>query len=403
MTNKGLTILAIATVIAVTAAVFVQRSNNESATEGGRYFEDLLSNVNRVGKILVKSKDYKVTIVRSNGPWVVSEKNNYPAADEKVRGMILGLARLEKIEAKTRNPELYKELGVQGNGDPAAGTMLVQLLDNENIELAATIVGNRKGNVARSGTSQFYVRKPADPQAWLVEGKLPRVDWLRDWLDTEINSVAEQRVRQVTVHHGDGQVVTVSKANPDEKNFQLEGLAKGEQVESIFSINRIVNSFVTLSAVDVLPAAEYASRTEKSKSTTIEVTTFDGLRLTLVANREGEAVYARLEAGFDEALVWAGNDAAVATDDGAGGDPKQKAIEETTGTSGTGEGKQGVTLKSAEQARLEAIELNKRWKPWVYQIPSYSFDNLALKKSDLLKKTGSGEETETSAGPATGK
>lgn len=403
MTNKGLTILAIATVVAVTAAVFVQQSDNEPATEGGRYFEDLLSNVNRVEKILVKSKDYEVTIVRSNGPWVVSEKNNYPAADEKVRGMILGLARLEKIEAKTRNPELYKELGVQGNGDPAAGTMLVQLLNNENIELATTIIGNRKGSVASSGASQFYVRKPADPQAWLVEGKLPRVDWLRDWLDTEIKSVAEQRVRGVTVHHDDGQMLTVSKAKPGEKNFQIERLAPGEQVEAIFSINRIVNSFVTLSAVDVFPAAEYASRAETSKSTTIEVTTFDGLRLTLVANREGEAVYARLEAGFDEALVWAGNDAAAATDDDARGDPKQKAMEGTTGTSVTGQEEQGVTLKSIEQARLEAIELNKRWKPWVYQIPSYSFENLAVKKSDLLKKTGSGEETETGVGPAIGK
>lgn len=375
-----------ATLIAVGAAVLVQEPVEEPLREGGRFFPGLLATVNNVQKVLVRARDYQVTLVRKGNDWSIKEKGGFPAAQENVRGLIIGLARLEKIEAKTTNRDLYSELGVQGGDELAAGAMLVELVGENDKQLAAVIIGKYKAAPGGGAAAQVYVRRPDDNQAWLVEGNVPRTVAVRDWLQSEIINLARSRVRAVSVMHADGEQVTVSKAKPEDADYQLQGLAPDEQVESVYDVNRIVDSLVSLSAVDVLPASAYREGGGKTGAATIKLSTFDGLQVLLRVERSGDSVHVRLSASFDEASAWKGRDVSATGDDNTKQDPAAQASKPAQGAEADAVEKPRSDMKPAAEVRQEVAEMNKQWAPWVYQVPAYSVDNLAVRKSDLLKK-----------------
>ncbi len=76
--------------------------------------------------------------------------------------------------------------------------------------LAEVIIGNSRLGRADPQTNEYFVREPDIAQSWLVQGKLPDNIGVIEWLDSSVLAVERDRVRQVTVWHRDGDVVTVS-------------------------------------------------------------------------------------------------------------------------------------------------------------------------------------------------
>lgn len=376
MTNKGLVVLIVAVVIAVVAALALQQSEEDSPVAGGHYFDDLLQNVNQVAKVIVKTGPGIVSLVRDGGSWYVLERDRYPAANEKARAVILGLARLEKIEPKTSNPKLYEKLGVQGVSETNAESTLIELVNEAGKDLAIVIIGKTKRGSGKAGVSQMYVRRPNDNQAWLVEGSLPKMGSPSEWLRQDLVKVDASRVQQARITHSDGEVLTVVKKAPTDPNFRLLELATGETIESEYSINRIADSLRELRFEDVLNP-DKAPAMGDAGVTQAELLTFDGLRITMKAYRADEKVYARLSAVFDQNLMQAQptdveGGAATST-----GTSDTKGIEDKVKTK--------PKLQTTEQTRTEAKSLQNLWQSWVYVIPTYQFDNITVKKTDLLK------------------
>ena len=157
----------------------------------------------------------KTDFTAIGGRWVLIEKGNYPAAAGKVRRLLLGLADLTLVEAKTRRPELLSRLDLD---DPSNGrSTLIRLQNRTGGMVAELIVGKTRRDRLGGGNDGVYVRKPGDDQAWLARGSLDLPAELNGWLDRRIVDVPASRIASVTLTGSDGAVLALRRQAPGDR------------------------------------------------------------------------------------------------------------------------------------------------------------------------------------------
>ena len=172
MNTKSLTVMGlIAVVLIVMALVISQPQESQPPLSGQPVFPGLMSKVNDVTELVVKAQSGTITIVKNGEAWAVKEKHHYPANIGKVREALLGLGELKTVEAKTKKPELYERLGLEDVDAEGSISTSVSLKDSAGTTLADVIVGKQRPSKGTQGQDEVYIRKPEDPQTWLVQGK----------------------------------------------------------------------------------------------------------------------------------------------------------------------------------------------------------------------------------------
>ena len=110
MSPRNFTILAGATAISLAMAAWaIAAHDTPTATVQANMplFPGLLDRVNDVSKVELLSPDGKLTISAADGGgWKLDEKGGYPVAPQQVRDLVLALANLQLVEAKTADPKL---------------------------------------------------------------------------------------------------------------------------------------------------------------------------------------------------------------------------------------------------------------------------------------------------------
>jgi len=359
MRSKSLLVLIVVTVAVVAAAILVQRGESDVAGAGKPLFPALLDNVNDISTIVCVKAGETVTLVREGNQWLVSEKHHYPADQRKARQLVIGVARLKRIEPKTSNPDLYSRIGLDDPGAEGNTAVQCSFESADGNALAKIIVGDSRLGRADPQTEEYFVREPAMAQTWLVEGKLPDAGGVLDWLDDDVVGVGRARVHRVTLTHADGTEVTVGKDTPSKKTFELMGVPDDVEYESKWKISDLGRSVAELDVEDVIPSSEVSVSDDGRK---VETTTFDGLRVVLRSVKDGDRTLARLEASFDES--------AVKSEFLPGGE--------------RAEGESEILL-TADEVREEAQRLNEAYKKWIYVIPEYRANYMALRKEDVIK------------------
>src|SRR5690349_16072683 len=198
MNTKTLGILAAATVlVAGVAALTLQRreSSVRSAEAHVKLFPGLDKAVKDAAKIVVTRKSGTATLEKKDGTWGLAEKSGYPVEVEPVRKTLLALADMETVEAKTQNPALHAELGVEDPDKEGSKSTLLTVQDASGKELAKLVVGKNYESKNFSGPQQTYVRKPGENQAWLAKGQVELKEKDSDWLKKDIVKVPRERVR----------------------------------------------------------------------------------------------------------------------------------------------------------------------------------------------------------------
>jgi hypothetical protein len=186
---------------------------------GERAFPALAAKLGDVASVEVKRKALSLTFVRDGDNWLVAEKGNYPAAAGKVRQIVLAMADLLLVEAKTQQAQFYPRLDVE---DPGNGkSTLVTFKDKSGQTLAELIIGKRRFDRLGTGTDGVYVRKPGGTQAWLARGSLEFSDQLSSWLDRRILDIPEKRIAKATLTQPDGTKLVITRTKPEEK-FTVE-------------------------------------------------------------------------------------------------------------------------------------------------------------------------------------
>lgn len=359
MRSRALLILIVLTVVVAVAAVMARRDGNDVAGAGEPLFPTLLDDINDVTTVVGVGAGETVTLIRDGNRWLVSEKHDFPADQETARQLVLGMARLTRIEPKTSNPDLYARIGLDDIHAEDGNAVQYSFKNAGGDTLAEIIVGNSRLGRADPQSNEYFVREPDTAQSWLVQGKLPDTIGVIEWLDSSVLSIERDRVRQVTVWHPDGNVVTVRKNNPSQQSFELRDLPEDAEPESEWKLNDLGRSLASLDMQDVVPATQSSVGDDGLK---VEMTTFDGLRVVLRSVEIDERTLARLEASFDESLV--------APEFLPGGDKAEGESE---------------TLLGADMVQKEVEGLNAEWRNWIYVLPDYRAKYMAVKKQDLIK------------------
>ena len=382
MKSKTIGLLAVITFAGIVLAIIANREPASTIPRSGQVlFPQFMDVVNDVNEVVIETNEQTTTLVRTAQTWGVKEKAGYRADVEKVKKAILGLAGLRIHEPKTKNPELYERLGLQGSKQEGSPSKTVTVKTANNPEVAKLVVGNQKPAKGNPQMSDIYVRKPGDPQTWLVIGNLPLETVPGEWLDTEVTALPTKRVRQVTVTHSNGEILHLSKAKPEDLDFHFNSIPMGSKITSQFNVNNVVGTLVQLSLEDVTPQAEVDFEVKPGLSAVLE--TFDGLRLRIHTTKQEKKVLAKISADFDANLIQPSES-----------EPKPEDTQKAGGQE-EGKGEKGVNaeppkkeslLKKPEEVQKEVELLNQRTKGWAYVLPSFRVENFAKLKKDLVEK-----------------
>ncbi len=378
--SKHILILASVAIILIIATLFSGPTDDEISGAGDNVYPELLSRVNDLTYIKIQTNKDTLTLTKDQDVWTVKEHDNYPAAIDKVRELVLGVGNLKRVEPKTRKPENYSRIGLQDVTQEGATSTQITMIAGADKKLADLIIGDSKPAKGDASQQSYYIRTIDDPQSWLVNGKLPTQWEPKDWLDTDIVEIKRERIQQVKVNHQDGELVYIHRDNPDMRDFILDSLQPSEQLTAPYEVNNIATTFTKMTFDDVINAAN-ANVGDKPVYSAV-LTTFDGLEITFEPFAKDGKHFARYSArynadaakAYQEQQAQQKNTSAALEAESPATDPHASAS------------KKPVELKTADEVALEVEQFNKRWQNWMYQLPEFRVKNIGKKKADLLKK-----------------
>lgn len=278
MQRRGFLLLLSATVIVVAAAIVVLAAGDRAASPvpaGERALPGLAAKLGDLAWIGLSRGPTKVDFAAVNGSWAVVEKGNYPAAQGKMRQLLLGLADLTLVEPKTERPELFARLDVD---DPANGKATdVKLNDRIGQTVAEVIVGKRRADRLGAGNDAVYIRKPGVDRAWLARGSLDVGGDIVDWLDRRILDIPAGRIASITLTGDDGATLALSRAQPAER-FAVADAPPDKKFKPA-ALAEPAGALAALDLADVKPAADQPM--PDNGVATASLTTFDGLTIDL--------------------------------------------------------------------------------------------------------------------------
>lgn len=378
MNAKNLSILAIITLVLIIVAVLLTQSRTTTTQTQNQFFPDLMSVVDEITEITVRTKDETFTLIRGDKQWGLKEKHNYPVAVNKVHNLLGGVADLTILEAKTSKPALYSKIGVEDVSEKDANSTLVTFKKAEDEMVASLIVGNDRIAKTDSTRQEIYVRKPDEKQAWLTLGQLPVEKTITDWLDEQIVNLDKARIRQVSITHPDGDSVLIFKNTPDDDEFELKNLPGNAEIESPYTLRSIASALTNLNLDDVTVATEIEF--EQKTSTHAIFTTFDGLEVTVTTREKEGKHYAKFVAVFNPEAVWV--------------EPPKNEDETASSEQTQQENMEKKAKPTKEDIQNQIQKLNAKFDGWVYELSKYKVDDLDKKLYDLISIEEPEEEPE---------
>jgi hypothetical protein len=293
-------------------------------------FPGLAQRLQNAARIEVKRHDAALVVQRRGETWVLPDKSNYPVRAERVRELLTGLTELRLTEPRTANAELLDRLGLDDPARAGATSSLLRVLDANGNAIAELVIGRRRVRTQGNVPESVYVRRPADSQAWLAEGRLPVDADPQLWIDRDLANLPRERVRRVAVRRAgeEGELVLTRGAEADAK-VELAQPAEAPPTDET-SLDEVGRAFEFLTFLDVRPEAAIPG--EPLGEARFEMS--DGLAITVRPHKDGEAIWVRLAAEGDD----------------------------------------------------EAARLNARWRGWAYQVGQWKEKAFVPRLADLTRQ-----------------
>jgi hypothetical protein len=364
MSKRTVIILGLVLVALVLAAIFGQRAGTPASSNGDLLVPGLTDALGEIERVtIVKANGETVaTLERRPDDWIVADKHGYVASAAKLRQALTGLAEARILEQKTANAELYSRLGVEDVAG-AEATGLSVTLTAPGRELPTIILGNAEGARYR------YARRAGEAQSVLIDRNPDFPRSAAQWVDTVIVDVRSDRVRQVTITHADGQVVSISKTGPELTNFEVAAIPTGRELSYPGVANTIGNALRELNLEDVEPA----DSNPPVDPTIVEYRTFDGLVVRVTGVKRNDESWVSFEASVD--AEQAAQAAAAAAPPPA--EPAAPAAD--------GAAPAATPAATAPDPAAEAERINAKVGGWRYKIAGFQYDQMTRRMADLLK------------------
>ena len=359
MTPKAFIGLAAVTVaVAVGAGVSVLDRYGAAQTTRSEelLFPGLVDKVNQVSTLEVQHKDATLVMERRGDGWVMAGNHDYPVRDGKTRQAIIGLSQLRVVEAKTSKPERFQRLEVEDLSVENAQSVLFRLKDGDGNSVAEVILGKRRYNLGGDEEQGVYLRRPGENQSWLARGRLTVDKAAKDWLEREIVDIRIKRARRITTVDAEGNTLVAEKQAPGDEHYGLIDMPQDFELKERWQwdVDGLGSAMTTLELDDVVPAAE--KELPADQVVKAEVETFGGLIVKIAMVPDGEQSWATFSASVN---------------------PDAKAEPE---------GEDEERIRTPEEAKKEADEINARVSGWVYKLPDWKVKPLRLRLVDLKAK-----------------
>lgn len=303
MQRRTLLLLGGAAAVAVGGAILLapDRAGEPVPPAGaGLAFPGLAQRLAGAARIEVQKPDQTLVVQREGERWVLPHKAGYPVRPEKVRELLVGLTELRLAEPRTADPAQLDRLGLDDPAKPGSTALLLRVLDAGGAPVAELVVGRRRVRTQGNVPESVYVRRPAETQSWLAEGRLP-VDADPDlWLDRDIANLPAARIRRLEARREGADPVVLARPEADpEAPLAVLAPADLPGAPDELMLDEIVRAFEFLTFLEVRPAGEVpgAALGEGRFGLTEE------LAVVVTPHRDGETLWIRLKAegGTEEA------------------------------------------------------------------------------------------------------
>jgi hypothetical protein len=350
MSNKNLTILAVVAAVMVALAVGTAYLGNPKPTTTGKN-ANLVQGFDtaKIATVILISEGEETKITQSDGKYVLTNKDNYPALVNEINGLVNEVLDIKTVELITSNPKNHADLGVTEE----KARFVVKFLDKD----AKPIEGFDGVAISESDPEKqgIYVRLLASDDVYLIAGSpWPKMSGL-DYVDKRLTGAERDNIKIVKVTYPDGGYtlkkddagkVVLEEAIPEGKKL------KGTEHESVF------NALASLQFTDVQLASK---ATDLAFDTTFVCELGDTTVYTLKIAEKGDETFVMADA------VFTGDTSVTVKTDGS------ETAEEL-------EAKKGK-LEVMESAR----NLHDRHTGWVYEISSWKAGEITKKLDDLLE------------------
>ena len=271
-------LIAAAAATAALAAVVASRGDHalSGAPAGERALPGFADKLGSLAYLRLTRGAVTVNFKELGQGWMIAEKDAYPADQERVRKLLLQLAQLELLEAKTDRPELLPRLDLD---DPANGKSTeITAQDRAGAVIGRIIIGRSRPSEIARDEAGVYVRRPGSDQAWLARGAFELGGDALSWLDRRVIDIAPARLASVVLTAPDGSSAILARRSPD-LPFALDGAPADSHPKPDAALAAPAGALEALDLADVKPAAE--EPIPENGVATAAFTTFDGLVVEL--------------------------------------------------------------------------------------------------------------------------
>lgn len=252
-----------------------------------------------IRQVVIREGKNTVTLVVEGDKWVVKERENYPAAYEKLSKAVAAVSNLKLLSKQTVGKSVLGEVGLLPPGEAGPESTGLQVeLKNEKGEVLGSFVagksvestgGASSGNFMGGAGQQRWIRNPKDGDTvWLTSESLFELQAdPKEWLDKAFIDV--QEIKSVTItppNTADGW----SASRKDLQNpFLLTDAKPGEELDTAKAdvLNRALSAVVFN---DVLTKEQGTPEFMKG-ATKVKLETFKGFtyEVQILEKKEGDA------------------------------------------------------------------------------------------------------------------
>ena len=352
MSNRKLIILGILAICMVIWAVIQSHfsSKPKTAPDKPAYLIQGLNPAD-IGSIALGAGEDEVTLKRQSGPFVVVNKDNYPAETKQINDLITKCLDIQTSQFVTDNPENHEALEVTEKD----ARNVVKFFKTDASLLTGVIVGKTKeegqGNYVRLATSDKVYVAPEVP--WIRTGVL-------DYIDQALILANRDDIESVTLTALDGQYSL--KRKEDSEDLMLENIPAGKKLKDSDS-KSVFHALTDLRFTDVKKKSPASGELTFDRQYVCRLA--DSTVYTISIAQKDDKTYITCHADFTDKIL----------------PPKGSESQEE--------------LKKKEVkllARDKANEFTARHQDWIYEIADWKAKNLTKKLSDLLEDEPKPEE-----------
>jgi hypothetical protein len=364
MTSRRLLGLIVVALIAIGAGVWLatRQASTSGMQERVALYPELKQQLDAVKSVRIyKPGDIRgVEVVRQDRGWGVSERAGYPADESKLRKLLRGLADAKVDEEKTSNPAGYKSLGVEDVSDSTATGVRLELIGQQT---PVNLIAGKSG----MGAESHYVRRAGEAKSWLVDKTIDTSASPDAWLSKDILDVSADRVQSANVAVKGQKTYTAAKSSRADAGFSVADLPKGKKLSSPTAANGFSTVLSALTLADVQQASAFEGQPPAAHAT---FTTFDGLVVQLDGWSRDDKRFVAVKTAYDAKIAERFRIPTTPKDDKtSAGDAKSAAAPAAPKTPNVEE---------------EAKMANDRLAGWVYEIPSYKYEQIFKPLEQLL-------------------